>query len=79
MSAKKLADGETPMLRPDALLTTSELAPLLSVSESFLTKARLSGDGPPYRKLGRSVRYLGRDVLEWLKARRRSSTSEDDN
>ena len=58
-------------------LTTKEAADLLNVSVSFLMKARLRGDGPRYRKVGRSVRYFEVDVLEWLKARARTSTSEN--
>jgi excisionase family DNA binding protein len=59
------------------LLTTKEAADLLNVSVSFVMKARLRGDGPRYRKVGRSVRYFEADVLDWLKARARTSTSEN--
>jgi predicted DNA-binding transcriptional regulator AlpA len=58
------------------LLTTSEAADLLQMSISFLMKARLRGDGPRYRKVGRAVRYLEADLWEWMKARGRTSTSE---
>jgi excisionase family DNA binding protein len=58
------------------LLTTSEAAELLRVSTSFLMKARLRGDGPRYRKVGRAVRYLESDVMDWLRARARTSTAE---
>ena len=59
------------------LLTAPEAADLLNVSTSFLMKARLRGDGPRYRKVGRAVRYFEADVLDWLKARARTSTSEN--
>jgi len=36
---------------------------------------RLKGTGPHYVKLGRSVRYLGKDIRAWIKANRRQSTS----
>ena len=39
-------------------------------------KARLRGDGPRYRKIGRAVRYSEPDLIDWLKARARSSTAE---
>jgi len=58
------------------LLTTKEAAAYLNVSVSFLMKARHRGDGPRYRKIGRSVRYTEQDLLEWLRARGRTSTSE---
>jgi hypothetical protein len=46
------------------------------LSESFLAKARMRGDGPRYRKLSRSVRYLRADLLVWLKACAKTSTAE---
>jgi excisionase family DNA binding protein len=59
-----------------ALLTPKEAALLLKASLSFLAKARMSGDGPPFTKIGRSVRYSETDLLQWMKSRRRLSTSE---
>jgi hypothetical protein len=51
-------------------------AKLLGVSESFLNKARLTGDGPPYVKLGHNVRYHIVTVLNWASAQTRRSTSD---
>jgi len=39
------------------LLKPKEAAVLLKVSVSWLAKARVRGDGPPYIKVGRSIRY----------------------
>jgi predicted DNA-binding transcriptional regulator AlpA len=58
------------------LLTTTETAKLLRLSPSWLAKARMRGDGPPYVKLGRSVRYDEGDVAQWMKSRVRLSTSQ---
>ena len=58
------------------LFTTAEAAELLRMSISFLMKARLRGDGPRYRKFGRSVRYAEADLHDWLRSRARTSTSE---
>jgi hypothetical protein len=58
------------------MLTTKEAAEFLRVSISFLMKARLRGDGPRYRKLGRAVRYTETDLLSYLKASARTSTAE---
>ena len=58
------------------LYTTEEAASLLRVSRSFLMKARLRGDGPRYLKVGRAVRYREADLLDWLRSRGRTSTSE---
>ncbi len=60
----------------DALLTAPDTAKLLRVSLSWLAKARLSGDGPRFVKIGRSVRYPESFLREYIKMRTRSSTSE---
>jgi hypothetical protein len=52
------------------------IAKLLGVSESYLNKGRLSGDGPPYVKFGHNVRYHVQTVLNWAAAQARRSTSE---
>jgi len=41
----------------ERLLTPRETSAFLRVSESWLAKARMRGDGPPYVKIGRSIRY----------------------
>jgi hypothetical protein len=69
--------GAKQSMPPDVeLLTPKEAAGFLRLSESFLAKARMRGDGPRYRKLSRSVRYLRADLLLWLKACGKTSTAE---
>ena len=63
-------------LLTEQLLTAPQTARELRVSDSWLAKARLRGDGPRYVKIGRSVRYPKSYVLEYLRLRTRSSTSE---
>ena len=58
------------------LLTPKEAAALLKASGSFLAKARMRGDGPPYIKMGRAIRYSEVALLQWMKSRQRLSTSE---
>ncbi|MBV9995539.1 MAG: DNA-binding protein [Caulobacteraceae bacterium] len=48
----------------------------IGCSESFLNKARVSGSGPPYYKIGRLVLYSIPEVDSWIAGRRRQSTSE---
>ncbi len=60
----------------DPLLHPRDVAKILNVSTSWLAKARLSGDGPRFVKIGRAVRYLESAVREYIKARTRGSTSE---
>ncbi len=59
-----------------ALLTIPEAAARLKLSISWLAKARMRGDGPPYIKVGRAIRYSEAALLQWMKSRQRLSTSE---
>jgi len=59
------------------LLPQKEVAQMIGLSEAWLERKRWAGGGIVYRKLGRSVRYDERDVIEWIEAHeRRRSTSE---
>jgi predicted DNA-binding transcriptional regulator AlpA len=58
------------------LLTSKEAAQFWRVSTSFLAKARMTGNGPPFIKIGRSVRYSEATLLQWMKSQQRLSTSE---
>jgi predicted DNA-binding transcriptional regulator AlpA len=60
----------------DTLLTVSGAAEFLQLSESWLNKARISGDGPRFIKMGRSVRYSLEALEEFKRANARGSTSE---
>ena len=57
-------------------LDTPAVSRLTGVSSSTLEKWRLTGEGPPYLKLNRLVRYRSADVDAWLVARLVRSTSE---
>jgi predicted DNA-binding transcriptional regulator AlpA len=62
---------------PISLLTPKEAARFLRVSVSWLAKARMRGDGPPFIKMGgRSIRYSDAALQQWTKSRQRLSTSE---
>jgi predicted DNA-binding transcriptional regulator AlpA len=58
------------------LFTPKEAATLLKLSRSWLDKARMRGDGPPYIRIGRSIRYAEAALIQWMKSRQRLSTSE---
>lgn len=49
---------------------------MVGLAVSTLEKLRVSGDGPPFVKLGRVVRYRVPDLSDWLAARVVNSTSE---
>jgi len=46
------------------------------MAKSTLEKLRVTGDGPPYLKIGRTVVYDAADLDEWLATKRRNSTSD---
>jgi predicted DNA-binding transcriptional regulator AlpA len=60
----------------NVLLTPKETAARLKLSTSWLAKARMRGDGPPYIRIGRSIRYTEAALLQWMKSRQRLSTNE---
>lgn len=57
-------------------LTTEQAAAYVGLAKNTLDRWRWSGDGPRFRKLGRSVRYTRADLDAWLDACATSSTSE---
>ncbi|NEI37087.1 helix-turn-helix domain-containing protein [Rhizobium leguminosarum] len=54
---------------------TDAAADYTGVSASTLHKLRLTGGGPAYIKLGKTVVYDPADLDSWLQAHRRRSTS----
>jgi predicted DNA-binding transcriptional regulator AlpA len=60
----------------DRLLRPKEAAQVLAVSVSWLAKSRMRGDGPPFIRIGRSIRYREAELLHWMRSRQRLSTSE---
>jgi len=69
-------DAANPPRTVVTLHTPQEAGRILKVSISYLAKARMAGDGPPFIKVGRSVRYSETALLQWMKSRQRLSTSE---
>lgn len=60
----------------DEVVNTEEAARIIGNAPVTLRRWRVSGDGPPYVKINASVGYIRRDLLEYIAARRRRSTSE---
>ena len=56
-------------------LNTEQAAAYLSLSPHTLHRWRWSGDGPRYRKFGRSVRYARTDLDEYIDQAGRDNTS----
>jgi len=59
-----------------SLTNTAGASHHLQLAMSTLEKLRVTGAGPRYHKLGRSVRYRISDLDEWASSRRVGSTSE---
>ena len=63
-------------LPEDISLPQPDAARYLGLSQSFLAKARCSGFGPRYCKLGRRVAYRKSDLDAWREERVYASTSQ---
>lgn len=58
-----------------SFLETAEAAAICRLSPSYFAKLRCDGGGPLFFKFGRRVRYRPRDLIIWIEARCRTSTS----
>jgi predicted DNA-binding transcriptional regulator AlpA len=76
MTSRTQLSSDSESARVGRLLTARDAANLLRLSSSWLAKARMAGSGPPYIKLGRSIRYSETALLLWMRAHQRLSTSQ---
>jgi hypothetical protein len=60
----------------ESLWDDLEAAAYLKLSPLTLRKARMSGNGPPFVKLGHAVRYVPSSVRDWCAERAQRSTAE---
>ena len=64
----------------DRLLRTREAAKIVGVSPRTMESYRRNGGGPPFVKVrDYAVRYVLRDLLAWIAARKRTLTLEPDD
>ena len=59
----------------NAPLKEEEAAEVIGMSTSYLRTSRMRGstkctDAPPFVRIGKAIRYLPRDLDEWLESRR---------
>lgn len=66
--------GVEVVMAPEDILTPTEVADLVRTTTTWLAQARYRGDGPPFIKLGRQVRYRRQDILFWLESTTRTRT-----
>jgi len=67
---EKLAASDTALV--DEYVTSDQIG----IPVKTLRNMRWAGGGPPYFKLGASVRYLIPEVREWIEAHRVRNTTE---
>lgn len=70
---QKLCDELSRQLPVDVLppvATSRQVAAVIGTSEAALSQERYQHKGIPYTKIGRRVRYLRSDVIEFLAANR---------
>jgi len=60
----------------ETLLTPIEAAAILKVKPNTLAKWRVTGEGPAFIRVGRSVRYSSREIARFIDQQTRSSTSK---
>jgi hypothetical protein len=58
------------------LLDPARAAAELGVKTGTLSKWRVTGDGPPFHRVGARIRYSRADLDQWLTERRLRSTSD---
>jgi len=58
------------------LIDESAASERLGMSVHYLRTSRWRGDGPPFIKVGRAVRYSPADLEHWVESHRRTSTSD---
>jgi hypothetical protein len=77
-SSRPMSDKRAPKTGTDfeQFLTPKEASQVVRLSVSWLAKARMRGDGPPYVKPRRSICYPLTGLLQWMRAHQRFSTSE---
>lgn len=59
------------------LLTPRQAAEFLGLSEKTLANARVAGTSPPYARVFGRIRYVSTDLVAYVLAHRRNSTSEE--
>jgi excisionase family DNA binding protein len=63
------------MAAPEPLLTPAEAAAYLRLEEHTLANWCWRGEGPPYVRIDRRVRYRREDLEAWVQAQWRVHTS----
>jgi hypothetical protein len=68
---QEAAMKQTDIVPDQDLMTSKETASFLRVSDAWLAKKRMTMEGPPFMKFGRSIRYSKAAVIRWMKLQQR--------
>ena len=60
----------------ETLLTPVQAADFLQIKPNTLAKWRVTGEGPPFVRVGRAIRYSMRELMRFIERQTRRSTSE---
>ncbi len=71
-----MGDGKNEVVHNDVLLSEKAVSERQGRAVKTLRNQRVTGEGIPFLKLGRIVRYRLSDVIAWEQARLRNSTSD---
>ena len=52
-----------------AMVSRAQAAEFLGVTPQALSQMDARGEGPPYARIGRVVRYRREDLLDWVESR----------
>jgi predicted DNA-binding transcriptional regulator AlpA len=55
-------------LELERAIDSRQLSALVGIAENTLTQYRMNGEGPPFFRIGRNIRYRLGDVLAWRDA-----------
>lgn len=58
----------------DALFSQKTLAAVTGFTEAWCERSRWAGEGPPFIKLNRTVRYRKREITAWINSAARGRT-----
>lgn len=72
----RILEESSRSINPNAFLGVLDLCDVTGTCRSYWDKLRGNGNGPPYVRMGRQVRYRWRDFLAWSEGVTSQSTSE---
>lgn len=61
---------------PESLHDEKVIGHVLGFTDAWCQRSRWAGQGPPFVKIGRNVRYRKSDVVEWIGSQKRVSATE---